>query len=232
MAWVKTTGSNPSLPAVVKYVCDTEADIKNLPTNIAPASALCVGSGNEFFPTEPNGLFRLFGEGTAAKCDTPTITPSAGAKVLPFNATLGTETPTAEIYYTVDGSTPDANKTLYTEPFAVESALTVKAIAIAAGYSNSDVASAAYTQVVVGTPTADPAAGAVAVDTPILLSCATEGAAIYYTTDGSAPNATKTLYDAETPPTVPIGGVTIKAIGIKTGYANSAVLTATYTIAE
>lgn len=166
---------------------------------------------------------------TQAQAATPSISPSAGAKVLPFNVTLACATAGAAIYYTVDGSTPDDTKTLYEAPFEVVSALTVKAIAIAEGYTNSAVASAAYTQAKVATPVADPAAGEVAADTEITLTCETVGAAIYYTVDGSAPDATKTLYSAESKPVIS-GALTLKAIGILTGYANSSVLTAGYTI--
>ena len=61
------------------------------------------------------------------------------------------------------------------------------------------------------------------------MTCATSGAAIYYTIDGSTPNATKTLYSAESKPVIS-GALTVKAIGILAGYANSSVLTAGYTI--
>ena len=40
---------------------------------------------------------------------------------------------------------------------------------------------------VVATPVIDPAGGAVAPGTEITITCATEGATIYYTTDGSTP---------------------------------------------
>lgn len=305
------TGANGNTRIIYEYICDTEADIESLPTDKAPAKATCIGSGHVFYLVAAGGEFAYAGSETAAKAATPaasvgagaiafptnitlstttptakiyyttngstptsgsteyteaievssaitlkaiaiadgysdsnvmseaytqaqaatpTISPAAGAKVLPFNVTLACATAGAAIYYTVDGSTPDDTKTLYEAPFEVASALTVKAIAIAEGYTNSAVASAAYTQAKVATPAADPEAGEVAADTEIALTCATAGAAIYYTTDGSAPNATKTLYDAESKPVITVG-VTIKAIGILAGYANSSVLTAIYTVA-
>ena len=79
-------------------------------------------------------------------------------------------------------------------------------------------------------PTKRPRRQEVAADTEIALTCATAGAAIYYTTDGSTPDNTKTLYDAESKPII-TAETTIKAIGILAGYANSDVLSAAYTVA-
>jgi len=79
----------------------------------------------------------------------------------------------------------------------------------------------------VATPTATPDAGAVAADSTVALACATDGAEIHYTTNGTTPTAASTKY------TVPIAidaAKTIKAIGVKAGMNNSAVLTAAYTI--
>lgn len=80
-------------------------------------------------------------------------------------------------------------------------------------------------------PVASPAAGAVASGTVISLATATPGATIHYTVDGSTPDATDPVYTPGTTVITVTAGVTIKAIAIKIGYTNSAVLTAAYTIA-
>lgn len=59
----------------------------------------------------------------------------------------------------------------------------------------------------------------------LTLACETSGASIYYTTDGSTPSASSTLY---TSPITISQTTTVKAIATATGYANSAVATATY----
>jgi hypothetical protein len=81
----------------------------------------------------------------------------------------------------------------------------------------------------VATPAADPAAGAVAVNTVVELSCATAGADIYYTLDGTGPVVGKSIKYND--PIVIDAAVTLTAIAVKSGMANSAMLTAVYTIA-
>lgn len=82
----------------------------------------------------------------------------------------------------------------------------------------------------VATPTFSPAAGAVASGTEVTISCATDGATIHYTTDGTDPTSSSTQYNPSSKPTI-TAATTIKAIGVKDGLTNSAVATASYTIA-
>ena len=76
-------------------------------------------------------------------------------------------------------------------------------------------------------PTFSVPAGQVIAGTTVELACATQGATIYYTTDGSTPTLESTQYTAAIP--VPEAGVTIKAIAVKLGLATSDVASATYT---
>ena len=61
----------------------------------------------------------------------------------------------------------------------------------------------------------------------VLLSCATEGAVIYYTIIGTTPDEGGILYDGEiyVPRTM-----TLKAIGIKAGYEDSEIMTEEYSL--
>lgn len=79
----------------------------------------------------------------------------------------------------------------------------------------------------VATPKALPIAGEYAGAQSVALTCDTAGATIYYTTDGSTPDATKTAYNG---PIAVAATTTIKAIAIKAGMTNSAILTSAYTI--
>ena len=78
-------------------------------------------------------------------------------------------------------------------------------------------------------PISDLATGEVTPGASVTLSCETSGAAIYYTTDGSTPSTGSTLYTGALTINDP---VTIKAIAVKTGMNDSAVMSVDYTMAD
>ena len=84
------------------------------------------------------------------------------------------------------------------------------------------------TSTAVATPVATPVAGAVASGTEVTLTCATAGATILYTTDGTTPSESSSIYNGAIAIT---SAVTINAIAVKDGMDASAMLTAAYTIA-
>jgi hypothetical protein len=75
----------------------------------------------------------------------PSFSPAGGKYQSLQLVTLSASTPSAQIYYTTNGSTPTTTSTLYRGSISVPSNLTIKAIAVAKGYANSSVASASYT---------------------------------------------------------------------------------------
>ena len=79
----------------------------------------------------------------------------------------------------------------------------------------------------VATPAFSVASGAVVSGTSVTITCSTEGAKIYYTTDGSDPTAESTEYTAAISVTT---AVTLKAIAVKDGMNDSAVASVSYTI--
>lgn len=79
----------------------------------------------------------------------------------------------------------------------------------------------------VAAPTFAPVAGTYYNAVNVSLNCSTPGAEVRYTTDGTTPDGTSTLYS--TPINIATTS-TVKAIGIKAGLTNSAVSSATYTI--
>ncbi len=77
-------------------------------------------------------------------------------------------------------------------------------------------------------PTFAPAAGTYNAPQMVMLSTTTLGAVIYYTTDGSTPTTSSTLYNG--PIMVGAGTHTIQAIAVTAAAGNSAVASATYVI--
>jgi hypothetical protein len=77
---------------------------------------------------------------------TPTFSPAPGTYTSTQTVSISTTTAGASIRYTTDGSTPSETAgTLYSAPFAVGSALTMKALAYKSGMIDSPVVTAAYT---------------------------------------------------------------------------------------
>jgi hypothetical protein len=75
----------------------------------------------------------------------PSFTPPAGTYTSAQSVALSDTTTGATIYYTTNGSTPTTSSAVYSSAIAVSSNETIQAIAVAPGYTNSAVASAAYT---------------------------------------------------------------------------------------
>jgi hypothetical protein len=104
----------------------------------------------------------------------------------------------------------------------------LEAIAIEAGFTNSAVATAAYTIApVLPAPTFSPGAGSYSTTQSVTISDTTAGTAIYYTTNGTTPTTSSTKY---TGVVTVAASETLEAIAVETGYTNSAAASATFTI--
>ncbi len=168
------------------------------------------------------------GGGSPSPAATPTFSPAAGTYTTTLSVTINDTTPSSTIYYTMDGTTPTTASTVYTSPITVSTTETVKAIATAAGYTTSAVGSATYTlNLTVATPTFSPGAGTYTSSQSVTISSSTSGATIYYTTNGTAPTTSSPLYSG---PITVSTSETVKALAVKSGYSNSGVGSAAYTI--
>ena len=76
---------------------------------------------------------------------TPTFNPAQGEYTEAQNVTITCATEDAVIHYTVDGTDPTAESPVYDEAIAVGETMTIKAIAMKEGMTNSEIASATYT---------------------------------------------------------------------------------------
>lgn len=75
----------------------------------------------------------------------PTFTPAAGEYTAAQNVEIACATDGASIYYTTDGTDPTAASSAYTDAIAVGETMTIKAIAVKEGWTDSEIATAAYT---------------------------------------------------------------------------------------
>ena len=178
-------------------------------------------------------LYKWTYSSTSQVAATPALSLAAGTYTTAQSLALGTTTAGAAIYYTLNGTTPTASSTLYTGPITVNATETVKAVAVASGYLNSDIGAAAYTVTLptAATPTFSPAGGSYTGAQTVTISSTTPisspNAVIYYTTDGTTPSTSSTVYAG---PITVAGSETVKAIVAGTYYNPSAVASATYTI--
>ena len=81
----------------------------------------------------------------------------------------------------------------------------------------------------VATPVITPNGGEIEAGSAISISCATDGATIYYTTNGTTPTAYSTKYTGAFTLT---SDATVKAIAVKTDWNNSEIATASFTIKQ
>jgi hypothetical protein len=191
-------------------------------------------------PVDINGNVRSDGlydlgahEGTAASqptptVATPTISPNGGVVTGPIAVTLATTTAGATIRYTLDGTTPGSTSPVYTGPFTVDRALTVKAKASAAGMIDSPVAQATFQAAAtptVAAPTISPNGGIVTGPIPVTLGTTTAGATIRYTLDGTTPGSTSPVY---TGPFTVDRALTVKAKASAAGMTDSPVAQAVF----
>ncbi len=169
----------------------------------------------------------LNGQPTAAA---PEITPDGGTFSKTQTVTLSSETPSAQIFYTLDGTTPTPASTPYTDPIAIGSDTTLMAMASAAGFIQSEVNTANFTFTNQAPPVDfRPAAGSYENEQHVTISDPDTKAKIYYTTDGSTPTISSRLY---TGPVAVLVSETLKAVAVLPGLRNSNVGTAAYAIQE
>jgi uncharacterized repeat protein (TIGR03803 family) len=168
------------------------------------------------------------GPGPVASASFAVVLPAPGFSPAPgtyTNVTMQSVTISdavgATIYYTTDGSTPTTASTLYTAAVSLPIGTTVlEAVAYESGFPASAVASGTYT--IVNVPSAStPVFSPMPDGQSVMITSATAGVTIRYTTDGSTPSETNgTVYSG---PVSIDTAATLQAIAYGNGYADSPV---------
>ena len=159
----------------------------------------------------------------------PALSPGTGQYGSAQSVSMATTTPGATLTYTVDGTEPLPGSTTYSSPVNIADTRTVKVRAFKAGWTPSDSVAASYwiSAGTVATPTIAPATGTLTAASLVTMTCATTGATLRYTVDGSDPSPTSPQYRY---PILVARNTTVKARAFLIGYAASAVASATYTL--
>lgn len=164
---------------------------------------------------------------------TPTFNPPGSTYSSPQNVALNCDTAGATIRYTIDGSEPISLSTAYSNPIFVGSTTTIKAKAFMNGMTDSNTAAAIYTIVAepqptrVSTPVLNPAGGPYSSIQTVRISCATSGAIVRYTLNGSEPSSSSALYSN---PILISANTTVKAKAFAVGLTDSDTAVAVYAI--
>jgi alpha-tubulin suppressor-like RCC1 family protein len=159
---------------------------------------------------------------------TPTFSPGSGNYIGPQTVTISCAESGATIHYWINDGTP----AIYTSPVTiyanVNGGLTfLRAYASKSGKLNSLYTDAFYVIGRVSDPTFSYNSGTYTNPISVTISCATPGAIIYYTTDGTLPTTSSLQYISP----ISVAQTTkIGALATKSGAANSSFVWADYNI--
>ena len=112
-------------------------------TKACTLKAVAVKEGNYTDSQVATAVFTIKAKEVVA---TPVISPNGGEFETSATVTLTCGTDGAQIYYTLDGTTPTTASAAYSQPFTLTESATVMAVAVKSGYyTDSQVASAVFT---------------------------------------------------------------------------------------
>ena len=171
-------------------------------------------------------------------CDNPVIAPDGGSAVAAEDGyvfyhdgqavTIVRSGEEGTIRYTLDGTDPTAESEVYSEAIKLDATTTIKAKVFSGSYFDSEVVTVVFVREWehVATPEIAVATTFTGSKTKCEITCATDGARIYYTIDGSDPTSHSTRYSGEL---YIRESCTLKSIAMLSGYLNSEMASKTIT---
>ena len=194
-----------------------------LPNGFSKLSAYAAATG------APNSAVTYINYDCVLNTPAPSFSVAAGTYKQPITVTLANTLSSAGMYYSFTATTPTSQWTKYTQPIAVGNSTTIYTYASAQYYNNSSNVSAAYN---IQNPAATPAfslpAGNYSTLETVSLSDSTPNAQIYYTLNSALPQSSWTPYSQ---PIALSASAKISAYATAKNYQNSAVASATYSLA-
>ena len=147
-----------------------------------------------------NGLLSeiAMAEYALGQCADPVITPNDGATFdwAGEQVSISWQGKDGVLRYTTDGSDPSIESPVYEGPFTISDTTVVKAKAFGNQFFDSAIVTANITRVWTGVtmPQIEAANSFTGSKTKVVISCATDGATVRYTLDGSEPNSHSMKY--------------------------------------
>jgi hypothetical protein len=159
----QVTLSDGTTGAVIYYTVDgsvptTSSAVYSTPISVDSGSVTihAIAQAPSFSASSMGSATYSIQPATAA---TPTFSPGTGTYTSAQSVTIADTTPGTTIYYTTNGATPTTSSAVYSGAIAVSANTTLEALAVAPGYAQSAVASAAYVIQSGGTSTINFASG-------------------------------------------------------------------------
>lgn len=141
----------------------------------------------------PDDLYQINVE--AGELLAPEISPPGGVFHEAQTVSVTSPTAGAEIRYSLNGADPTQSSSLYSSPIVIHQSCVLKARAFLPGWDPGPVASAEFSIInQVANPVFTPAAGSYNYPIVLQMFCATSGATIHYSLDGSDPGEETAIY--------------------------------------
>lgn len=225
-----TTGNTPVIGAVFTKVYQVPFTI--LESTTIKAIAISPSLGQSMTSTS---IINITNSGI---CSKPIFSNPSGEYQGFLNLSISTPTVDGQIWYTTNGNTPridipNSFTKLYDSPIDIYENVTIKAMTVKNGLVNSPITTSNYTITdpkITSNPMFNLPPGQYIGPQIITMTSLTEGATIYYTTNGNIPkiDSPNTFTKVYSTPLTLNTNITLRAIAVKSGYRPSAVSVTTY----